>query len=121
MNSIDGAITTYDATPTPIVAIPATDPNVSLRIDVTVTCSKPDNSDFKSWDQVLVVNKTAGGTPSMSGAAINAVAPSGSLGSSAWTLSTTFSPNNVFINVVGQAAATINWFATASTIAVMGD
>jgi len=121
LNPIDGALTTFDATPTPIIVIPAIDPNVSLRINVTVTCSKPDNSDFKSWDQVLLVSKTAGGTPSMGMAAMNAVAPTGSLGSSSWTLSTAFDPNNIFINVVGQAASTINWFATASAIAVMGD
>jgi hypothetical protein len=121
LNRIDGAITTTDATPTTIVAIPATDPNVSFRIEVTVIARNPSTSDVKSWNQLLVVDKTAGGTPTMPVAAQSMVAPMGSLGASAWTLATAFDPSNIFVQVQGQAATPINWFASASPVAVMGD
>lgn len=121
LNRIDGAITTIDATPTTILAVPAPDQNVSIRVAVTVIARNPATSDLKSWDQVFLVDKTSGGTPTMPVAAQAAVAPAGSLGSSSWSLSAAFDPANVLVQVQGQAATPINWFASAEATCVMGD
>ena len=120
MNDIYGAITTTDATPTTILAIPATDPNVSLRIDVSVIARRPSSSDADSWKQVLLVDKTANGTPSMVGSQTIA-APIGSLGASSWTIGTVFDSTNIYLQVTGQLGATINWLAAVSPMCVMGD
>lgn len=120
LNRIDGAITTNDATPTTILAVPAVDPNVSLRIDVSVVARRPTTSDADSWKQILLVDKTANGTPSMVGSQ-SIAAPIGSLGATTWTIGTAFDNSNVYLQVTGQAAATINWFASASAMCVMGD
>lgn len=120
MNDIYGAITTNDATPTTILAVPAIDPNVSIRIDASVVARRPSSSDADSWKQVLLVDKTSGGTPSMVGSQTIA-APIGSLGATSWTIGTAFDANNVYLQVIGQSGATINWMASVSAMCVMGD
>jgi len=120
-NAIDGAITTNDATPTTILAIPASDPNVSIRVDLTVIARNPTTSDGKTWNQLLLVDKTGGQTPTMPVAAQNVTAPMGTLGSASWALATSFEGSNIFIQVQGQLGSSINWFASASPVAVMGD
>lgn len=120
LNRIDGAITTFDATPTTILAVPANDANVSLRIDVSVVARRQSTSDADSWRQTLLVDKTSGGTPSMVGSQ-SIAAPIGSLGASSWTIGTVFDSGNVYLQVTGQLGATINWFASALPMCVMGD
>lgn len=120
MNDIYGALTTNDATPTTILAIPAVDTNLSLRIDVSVIARRQSTSDADSWKQVLLVDKTSGGTPSMVGSQ-SIAAPIGSLGASSWSIGTIFDSNNVYLQVTGQIGATINWLASVSPMYVMGD
>src|SRR6267143_5983383 len=92
LNRIDGAITTNDATPTTILAVPAVDTNLSLRIDVAVIARRQSTSDADSWKQILLVDKTSGGTPSMVGSQTIA-APIGSLGATSWTIGAAFYSN----------------------------
>lgn len=120
LNRIDGAITTNDATPTTILAVPATDPNVSLRIDVSVVARRPSSSDADSWRQTLLVDKTGDAPPTMVGQQ-SIAAPIGSLGASSWTIGTVFDTKNVYLQVTGQLGATINWLASAQAMCVMGD
>lgn len=120
MNRIEGAITTTDATPTTILSVPAYDSDISMRIAVSVAARRAGGSDADSWNQVLLVDKTSGGTPTMVGSQTIAQ-PIGSLGASSWTIGTAFDTNHVYLQVTGQAASIINWLASASTMCVMGD
>lgn len=120
LNSIDGCVPTSDATPTKILEVPCFEADITMRIEVQILARRPSNADAKTWQQLLLIDKTSGGTPTQA-ANINIMAPAGTLGAATWTFSVTFDANHVFLNVVGQAAATINWMASAWGMQVMGD
>jgi hypothetical protein len=120
LNRIEGAITTTDATPTTILAVPANEPDISMRISISVAARRSGGSDADSWNQILLVDKTSGGTPTMVGSQTIAQ-PVGSLGASSWAIGAAFDTTHVYLQVTGQAASTINWLAAASAMCVMGD
>lgn len=120
LNSIDGCLPTYDATPTQILAVPCFEPYITMRVEVQIIARSMNNVDAKTWQQLLLIDKTAGATPTQA-ANINLMAPAGTLGAETWTFSVTFDTNHVLLNVIGQAASTINWMASAWGMQVMGD
>jgi hypothetical protein len=120
LNAIDGALSTYDNTATRILQVPMTEPDISIALDVQILARRPDNSDAKIWKELLLVDKTAGGTPTQA-ALIHVMAPTGNLGTSLWNFSLTFDATHVNLNVIGAAANQVNWLASAWGMQVMGD
>jgi len=120
LGPIDGAVTTTDNNATQILAIPIFDTDVTMTMEVVICARRQSNSNGKTWHQVMLIDKTADGTPG-SISLIDLMTPSGSLGAATWNFSTTFDNDHAFVNVIGQNGATINWFATASAIEVLGD
>jgi hypothetical protein len=91
-----------------------------MRVEVQIIARSMNNVDAKTWQQLLLIDKTSGATPTQA-ANISLMNPAGTLGAAAWTFSVTFDANHVFLNVIGQAASTINWMASAWGMQVMGD
>lgn len=120
LNAIDGCVTTPDATPMRILQVPCFEPDISMRIELQIVARQPSTADAKTWQQLLLIDKTAGATPTQ-GANINIMAPVATLGATLWTFSVTFDANHVNINVIGLASTIINWFASAWGMQVMGD
>ena len=120
LNQIDGAITTSDATTTQILQIPCFESDVTMLTEVWIVARRQSTSDAKTWQQVMLIDKTGGGTPTQA-SAVNLMTPSGTLGSATWNFSMTFDANHAIVNVIGQAGAIINWFASAWGMQVMGD
>ena len=120
LNPINGAITTLDSAATPILSVPIFDTDVTLSMEVNILARRQSSSDAKMWHQVMLIDKTADANPT-STALVNLMTPSGTLGSATWNFSTTFDNDHAVVNVIGQSGATINWFATASALQVMGD
>src|SRR5258706_16050445 len=119
-NQINGAITTFDANAVPILSVPISDTDVTVSMEVNIVARRQSNSDAKTWHQVMLIDKTADANPT-STSLINLMTPTGTLGSATWNFSTTFDNDHAIVNVIGQVGATINWFASAWAMAVMGD
>jgi len=120
LNSIDGCISTYDNTAARILQIPMNESDISMRLDVQIIARRPDTADAKTWNEVVLVDKTGGATPTQTGL-IHVMTPTGTLGTSLWNFSVTFDATHVNLNVIGAAANQVNWFASAWGIQVMGD
>lgn len=120
LNDIDGCTPTSNAIPTQILQIPCFEPDISMRIDLQIVARQPSTADAATWQQLLLIDKTAGATPTQ-GANINIMTPIKTLGATLWNFSVTFDTNHVNINAIGVAGTVINWFASASGMQVMGD
>lgn len=117
--TINGGVTTSDATATTIVTLPI-DLQV-MRIQVSTLAVRPSNNNVKTWAQLFLVERHNGG-PSMTGSLLDLVTPIGTaITTTTWNVSVTTVGNNVVIQVTGQAGALINWYCSADCLGVMGD
>jgi len=117
--TINGGITTADATATTIVTLPV-DLQV-MRIQVSTLAVRPSNNNVKTWAQLFLVERHNGG-PSMTGSLIDLITLIGTaITTTTWTVGVSVTGNNVAIQVTGQAAALINWYCSAECLGVMGD
>lgn len=120
LNAIDGCLSTYNNTATRILQIPMIEDDISLSLDVQILARRPDTGDAKTWKEQVLIDKSAGGTPTQ-GSLIHIMTPTGTLGAALWNFSITFDTTHVNLNVIGAAANQVNWLASAWGMQVMGD
>lgn len=118
--AIDGCLSTYDNTAARILQVPMNEPDITMRLEIQIIARRPDSADSKTWQELLLVDKTAGATPTQA-ALIHIMTPTGTIGSALWNFSATFDATHVNLNVLGAAANQVNWFASAWGMQVMGD
>lgn len=120
LSAIDGNLSTYDNTPTRILQVPMNEPDITMRLEIQIVARRPDSADSKTWQELLLVDKTGGGTPTQA-ALIHIMTPAGTVGASLWNFSAGFDATHVNLNVIGAAANQVNWLASAWGMQVMGD
>lgn len=120
LNAIDGSLSTYDNTATRILQVPMSEPDITMRLEIQIIARRPDSADSKTWQELLLIDKTSGGTPTQA-AVIHIMTPAGTLGAALWNFNTTFDATHVNLNVIGAAANQVNWLASAWGMQVMGD
>jgi len=117
LTGVSASITTIDATPVNILKLPILD-NATNKVNIQVVAREVGLDDSRMWDDVVLIDRTDGGMPSMIGTLVENVPSVGEVGSALWTIGVVFDATDAFIQVTGEAGGEINWFCSVDIVYV---